>query len=908
MNSDNNDIYNSGSEAESELDDDQHKKLIENVLNLSKKPKLKKPSRTEPTLQVSEFNLVKSSTGKKGDVYLKDLTKSLKKTSKHVKLGQQVDAVGKKTKTLSKPLEKPQADRIRRTIAYEETKKQLNRWDPIVTSNRAASTLKFPLNHDELKVDFNEKPEQCFKWGKTKLQIALEKVTSSPIIETIEVTNDEQEFPLTMEEMMEKRKETAKLRAVQSYKESKSRRQNKIKSKKFHKIERKAKAKQQLKEFEDLQKINPEAALMKLEELEKARAQERISLRHKSTGQWAKNKQIRAKYDKESRQALAEQLTISRDLTQKMKKTRSDSESDEENRLQQDASSINLHVDNPWTGNVKIKPNQEVETFVTNFKNFSNDQNKLDEQRKNAINTSEDVLDTQYDPSSFKNDVASIQPIQDDHIKKSASLRNKETPVGNKIRKTKNASKKLKDQDRPIQDIDIEPLLTDGNINEKRLNEVEKSTPIKLTKCSHVKKDKSKKRKIKNFDLGDVHDNSKSSRNLNKINSLDVHREDILGSTWIVSTLSEDSQTSKDGVIDDSELAVLRAAYRKLPMARKSLNKLTLKNTVQNSKAPRNITRNINKSDERLVSNNELDDIFDGLDARLRGKVQAKVNNIRNTNSELAHRNIPKSITKRKLEHSPKNTKSNFEMLKLRNERKRTRQDDGLHEGDVVDDEQQLADLKRLEEILKRAESSKKIEEIDPNKFINMKPVKLNTELPDMLVNEGDENDDSDVEESIRKSQKDVVSEAFCDDDIVDDFHRDKQKEIDKTTPKDTDLSMPGWGSWGGKNLKVSKYKRRRFILKAPKPEVRKDSNRGNLIINEDANNTKVAKHMVSDVPFPYKDVKEFEISLKTPIDGTFIPQTAFRKFIEPPVVTKMGTVIEPMTEDILLKKKKSYI
>lgn len=57
--------------------------------------------------------------------------------------------------------------------------------------------------------------------------------------------------------------------------------------------------KQQLKEFEELQKTNPEEALLKLEQLDKSRAEERMSLRHKSTGQWAKNKQIRAKYNKE---------------------------------------------------------------------------------------------------------------------------------------------------------------------------------------------------------------------------------------------------------------------------------------------------------------------------------------------------------------------------------------------------------------------------------------------------------------------------------------------------------------------------------------------------------------------------------------------------------------------------------
>lgn len=64
-------------------------------------------------------------------------------------------------------------------------------------------------------------------------------------------------------------------------------------------ILKKERLKQQLKEFEELQSKDPEQALKKLEELEKARALERHTLRHKNTGKWAKSKLVRAKYDKE---------------------------------------------------------------------------------------------------------------------------------------------------------------------------------------------------------------------------------------------------------------------------------------------------------------------------------------------------------------------------------------------------------------------------------------------------------------------------------------------------------------------------------------------------------------------------------------------------------------------------------
>lgn len=71
-------------------------------------------------------------------------------------------------------------------------------------------------------------------------------------------------------------------------------------------ILKKEKLKAQLKEFEELQKKDPEEALKKLEALDKARALERHTLRHKNTGKWAKSKLIRAKYDKDvSKKMLA---------------------------------------------------------------------------------------------------------------------------------------------------------------------------------------------------------------------------------------------------------------------------------------------------------------------------------------------------------------------------------------------------------------------------------------------------------------------------------------------------------------------------------------------------------------------------------------------------------------------------
>lgn len=67
----------------------------------------------------------------------------------------------------------------------------------------------------------------------------------------------------------------------------------------YHRMQKREKIKQQMKEFEMMQKTDPAAALEKLKELEKSRAEERATLRHRNTGKWAQSLAVRAKYDKE---------------------------------------------------------------------------------------------------------------------------------------------------------------------------------------------------------------------------------------------------------------------------------------------------------------------------------------------------------------------------------------------------------------------------------------------------------------------------------------------------------------------------------------------------------------------------------------------------------------------------------
>ena len=171
---------------------------------------------------------------------------------------------------------------------------------------------------------------------------------------------------------------------------------------------------------------------------------------------------------------------------------------------------------------------------------------------------------------------------------------------------------------------------------------------------------------------------------------------------------------------------------------------------------------------------------------------------------------------------------------------------------------------------------------------------------------EAESSDDDDVQMSKDDDQKKLVSEAFADDDVVVDFQKEKDKLKEDEDPKDTTSYLAGWGEWAGPGFTENRRKKENFTVKANKKK-RKDSHLGNVIISEKKNES-IAKFMVKQVPFPFRSVPEFESSISQPIGRTWNTEMSFRQLIEPNVVTRMGTIIEPMDEESLPKMaKKSF-
>ncbi|EDW18229.1 U3 small nucleolar RNA-associated protein 14 homolog A [Drosophila mojavensis] len=351
------------SDDEEQYDPIAHKKLLQAVSSLGNVQHIRKSTRDERQPEQNEFQLFKSANATDHAakaVGVNDLVQILR-TSKHIETGKKLKNVHSTKKVLQKPLEKPVADRIKRTIGYEGVKKKLARWDAVVAKQRSAETQIFPIPSETIYVNTAAhsnaiKTSIKSELGK-ELQASIKKLNDLRKVQTGDNT-DEQELAqeeerllaqkLTRDELHARRRELAYLRMRESQKSAKARMQNKIKSKKYHKLLKRQKILEQVKQFEILKKTNPEAALEKLNALEKSRLVERASLRHKNTGTWAKNLQMRAKYDKEVRKDLAEQLAVSRQLTEKKVDTDSEHEEQTTTKIETNVDESIADPFNPW--------------------------------------------------------------------------------------------------------------------------------------------------------------------------------------------------------------------------------------------------------------------------------------------------------------------------------------------------------------------------------------------------------------------------------------------------------------------------------------------------------------------------------------------------------------------------------
>ncbi|KAH7698058.1 Utp14 protein, partial [Aphelenchoides avenae] len=135
------------------------------------------------------------------------------------------------------------------------------------------------------------------------------------------------------------------MRLLMSYRAAKFKQQAKIKSKQYHRIKKRQRRRQLIKEIEELMARDPEAAKEKLKELEVDRAYERATLKHRGTNKWSKQIRQFATRNPELRKLMQEHLKFGRELKGKHGVKGSDeSSSDDTESAESDAEDKPLTV------------------------------------------------------------------------------------------------------------------------------------------------------------------------------------------------------------------------------------------------------------------------------------------------------------------------------------------------------------------------------------------------------------------------------------------------------------------------------------------------------------------------------------------------------------------------------------
>jgi U3 small nucleolar RNA-associated protein 14 len=237
-------------------------------------------------------------------------------------------------RALSAPLPKRVQDRMERQAALVSATEEISKWQPTIKMNREAEHLYFPM----------QDTAASSKGGRTSAAMADKFKAETPLEQQIAqalaqagMKDEELEAfealklnKLTVEEVEAKRKELRMMRELMFRHEIKNKRLKKIKSKSYRKLQRKEKEKLQLQIKDTMAELDHEMEDNEKMDAAMARAEERMSLKHKNTSKWAKRALARGTQDEGTRDAIMEQLRRGEELRRRIDGSEEEEDSDEQ--------------------------------------------------------------------------------------------------------------------------------------------------------------------------------------------------------------------------------------------------------------------------------------------------------------------------------------------------------------------------------------------------------------------------------------------------------------------------------------------------------------------------------------------------------------------------------------------------
>lgn len=332
----------------SKKDDGSHARMLQSITGMPREAfegKKKSKIVISEAYQESEYNPSRDVLDGNGRISIEDLLNPLQGKPGYSMLRKRIHQTEKKSMALQAPLPKADQEKVERKVAYEQSKKEVSKWEPIVKKNREASTLYLGEDVDlgystvgaiasefKPRTEIEKKIASLVHDGKI---MEAHKNDGSKLLELNKVS---------FEDEKDRQNRLAKMRSLLFRHEVKAKHIKKIKSKTYHRLLKKDRVKEMSVQIE----MDPDAAKDLAMKQEFKRAEERMTLKHKNSSRWAKRILSRGlnAQDEGTRAAIAEQLHQHANLTRKMhtlkdSSSSSDESSDEEYSDDQSADESN---------------------------------------------------------------------------------------------------------------------------------------------------------------------------------------------------------------------------------------------------------------------------------------------------------------------------------------------------------------------------------------------------------------------------------------------------------------------------------------------------------------------------------------------------------------------------------------
>ncbi|KAJ3095540.1 hypothetical protein HDU97_006816 [Phlyctochytrium planicorne] len=778
------------------------------------------------------------------------------------------------------PLPARLQQKLEREAAFGTAKKEVSKWAYTVKMNREAEQLRFPLNEAPVDLLTSSSLVGSFK-SETNMEKEIAQVLKDQKL--AEKSQREQEDlemnELTKEEVAERRAELAKMRALLFYAEQKQKKIAKIKSKVYRKILKKEKEK---KGAQDLAELDPELAKEMMLKQETDRIKERMTLKHKSTGKWAKNQLGRRDGGAGSRQAIMDQLNRHQELTKKVAGLDSGDEEDEDDD-----------------------------------EDLDEDDDEASGARERAIRQLEQMEeDGDDDDSAPKKGVFAMKFMQRDRENQKKAVRAQLEATKEDIR-SGNLSFNEGDEEEEYEGMELsddEELQAERA--EKRKKAAEDSRkPIVQGGGGRMSFQKSDAAGAASM-LGSLDDDrdeefvaqptSHSVRVSGPVSVMFTPKKSILK---LDPLFQEESFTVEDEEDKSFTAQIKRAEFSKSSNTADSNTTTTTSTATADSKKL--------SSQKKRVSFDSLPDLENAEDADEEPvKPAFKFSQTHEKNLDVDIKigsgskisDIPESNPWLDVQEG----KGGRGYKKAGGGKGETRDRVATAQKKMqsMDDVELNLDFKQLEKTVPKALQKPVTPSVvgkgskasaDAGKTNGKKAKEASVVMLQEFSDE-DSDDDFGIKPSVSNLTKsDVMQMAFANDDVFAEFEEEKQGIIDQDKPKDEDVTLPGWGAWSGngiapkKNVVVKKAKAHEGVDASK----RKDAKLKNVIISEKPNR-KAAKFMATTVPHGFQTRDQYEESIRLPMGKEWNANMSHSKLVAPKVVVKMGQIIQPLNKVLL--------